>query len=170
VAVVNLVLLAVAGFLAFWAGVVSLIGFAGWKPLAQRFPAGPWPEGEGRRLRWQSARIGLSNYNGVLNAVLTAEGLYLKPTRFFAYNHPPVFIPWGAVRGTRAGLLGGLVLELEGGGALALRGRVAKEVEAALDAWAAAGPLVEAAGRLPLDAEAPSADSPPTRSGWRQRT
>jgi hypothetical protein len=164
--VLTLVLAGVAGFMAFWAGVVSLIGFAGWRPLAQRYPAGRWPEGEGHHLRWQSASVGLSRYNGALNAALTAGGLYLRPTRFFAYNHPPVFIPWGAVRATKGSLFGGLVLELEGGGSLALRGRLGKEVGAALEAWAAAAasPL---AGLPDPGMEALPEQDPP-ESTWRR--
>jgi len=170
VSILTLVLSAVAGFMAFWAGVVSLIGFAGWRPLAQRFPADRWPEGEGHHLRWQSASIGLSRYNGALNMALTAEGLYLRPVRLFAYNHPPLFIPWDAVTATKPALLGGLRLELEGGGALALRGRVAKAVEAALGAWAAAGPLAEAGGRRALDVpEGLPEEESSTRSGRRER-
>jgi len=135
---VTLILSAIAGFLAFWAGTVSLIGFAGWKQLAERFPAHDWPEGEGYLLKGQSATVGVSNYNNALNAVLTGEGLYLRPLRLFAYNHPPLFIPWAAVRQSGSGMLGGLKLELEGGGTLTLRGRMAKEVKATLDVWASA--------------------------------
>lgn len=134
----TLLLAAVAGFVAFWAGVVSFIGAVGWKPLARRYPAARWPEGEGRSLGWQSATIGPSRYNNVLHAVLTADGLYLKPMRLFAYNHRPLFLPWGAVTETERRWFGGLRLTLEGGGALALGGRAAKEVEAALAAWASA--------------------------------
>ncbi len=166
----TIVLVAVAGFLAFWAGVVSLIGAMGWKPLARRYPAARWPEGEGRSLGWQSARVGLSRYNNVLNAALAVEGLYLRPVRFFAYNHPPIFIPWGAVRRTEPGLFGSLRLGLEGGGSLALRGRLAREVEAALDAWASAAVPAETPDAATLAPSDALPDDALARALRRQRT
>lgn len=166
--VVTLVLAAAAGFIAFWAGVVSLIGFMGWRPLAARYPAARWPEGEGVRLGWQSARVGLSNYSGALNAILTAEGLYLRPVRIFAYNHPPIFIPWQAVAGYSAGFLGGVTLTLEGGGGLRLGGRLAEEVRRVYDAWAGAR-SASLAPALPTDEEASREDASPDAARRRGR-
>jgi hypothetical protein len=166
VTVLTIVLSALAGFLVFWAGVVSLIGFMGWRPLAARYPAVEWPEGEGVRLGWQSARVGLSNYNGVLHAVVTADGLYLRPVRVFAYNHPPVFVPWAAVAALRDGLLGSVVLDLEGGGGMRLGGRLAKEVRRAHAAWHAGAPAPLGSLPDPLEEAAPE-DSPPPAT-WRR--
>jgi hypothetical protein len=163
--VLTLVLGALAGFLAFWAGVISLIGFMGWKPLAAQYPAAHWPEGEGVRLGWQSASIRLSNYNGVLNAVVNDDGLYLRPIRPFAYNHPPIFIPWSAVAGLRDGLLSAVVLELEGGGGLRLRGQLAREVRQRYEAWGVAAPTSRGQ-RLDLGEEAPDDDRP--EATWRR--
>jgi len=125
----------IAGYLVFWAGVISLIGFAGWKKIAERYPACRWPEEEGVALSWQSGSIGTSRYNGVLKAVIAADGLYLRPVRMFAYNHPPVFIPWGSILRTKAGFWGGLKLELDGGKALSIRGKMATYVKEALEAY-----------------------------------
>ncbi|MCH7975295.1 MAG: hypothetical protein IIC18_01915 [Bacteroidetes bacterium] len=132
---VALVLSLIAGYLVFWAGVISLIGFGGWKQIADRYPADQWPEEEGVVLSWQSASIGMSNYGNVLKAVITADGLYLRPVRMFAFNHPPVFIPWGSVLRTRTGFWGGLKLELDGGKALSIRGKMATYVKEALKAY-----------------------------------
>ncbi len=133
--VVSIILAGLAGFLAFWAGVVSLVGFGGWRPLAARYPARRWPEGEGTHVGWQSGRVGMANYNGALNAVVTGEGLYLRPVALFKYNHPPIFIPWEAVEATKTGWLGGLRLDLDGGGGVTVSGRLAREVRRAFDAW-----------------------------------
>ena len=113
---------------------------------------------------WQSARVGLSNYNGALNAVVTAEGLYLRPVRLFAYNHPPVFIPWWAVTGLGQGLFYGTTLQLEEGTGLRLSGRLAREVRSAYEAWVAEG-----AAHAPhpgLAAEAPEEDE--RAASWRR--
>ncbi len=101
-----------------WLGVTGLIGALGWRPLHRRFPAGPWPGyGEGTRLGMQSARVGLMSYRSTLNAVLTDEGLYLRPIKLFAFNHPPVFIPWEAVERVEPTLMG-TRLVLAGGGSV----------------------------------------------------
>ncbi len=130
---VTLVLSAILVYMLFWSGVISLIGFASWRPLAEQYPAENWPqEEEGLTLSWQSMSIGMSNYGNVLNAVVAAEGLYLRPARMFAFNHPPVFIPWGSIVSTSKGFLGALRLQLEDGKAIALRGKVTRYVEEAL--------------------------------------
>ncbi len=131
----TLVLSAIAGYLVFWAGVVSLIGFGGWRQLANLYPAEEWPEDEGIALSWQTGSVGVSNYGNVLQAVIGADGLYLRPARMFAFNHPPVLVPWGAVVGISRGFLGGIKLKLEGGKSLALRGKVARYVEEAVAAY-----------------------------------
>lgn len=132
---VTIILSMIAAYTVFWAGVVSLIGFAGWKQIAERFPADHWPNDEGVALSWQSGRIGASQYNGVLKAAIMTDGFYLQPVRLFAFNHPPVYIPWGSIVGTSKGMLGGLKLQLDGGKSLLLRGKVAKYVTEALDAY-----------------------------------
>ena len=133
---VTLVLAMIAGYLVVWAGVISLIGFGGWKQIAERFPADRWPEEEeGVALSWQSGSIGTSRYNGVLKAVITADGLYLRPVRMFAYNHPPVFIPWGSILRTKKAFWGGLRLELDGGKTLSIRGKMATYVKEALEVY-----------------------------------
>jgi hypothetical protein len=121
---------AVLAWLAIWLGVVGLIGRVAWRPLADRYPADRWPEGEGVALSWQSGSLGLSRYNGVLNAVLTGDGLYLRPVRAFAFQHPPLFIPWTEVEAVEPGFFGGVKLRLPHG-AVALRGRLGALAEQA---------------------------------------
>ena len=155
--VLTLILWAIAAFMAVWVGTISLAGVLGWKPLAARFPAQRWPQGEGVLLTWQSGSVGASNYNGVLNAIVTDEGLYLKPVALFAYNHPPVFIPWAAVEELDKGLFGALKVRFRDGGGLSLRGRVASIVRERYDAWLAAPPARSPEPLLSLDDEEPEA-------------
>ena len=136
---VTLILGAFAGFIAFWAGIVSLIGFAGWKPLVERFPARYWPEGEGQKFSWQSGSVGLSNYNNALNGVVTADGLYLKPAAIFKFNHDPLFIPWEAVEGLDDRWFGGVALDL-GDRSIRLSGKLAKAIRQSYAAWEERGP------------------------------
>ena len=118
----HLLLAIVGGFLVFgsllWFGITGFFGAVSWKPLQRQFPADRWPAfGEGERFGMQSARIGWTNYNGVLNTVLTDEGLYLQPFKMFAFNHPPMFIPWEAVERTEPTIMG-TRLVLMGGGSI----------------------------------------------------
>lgn len=132
---VTLVLSMIAGYLVFWSGVVSLIGFGGWKSLASMYPADELPEDQGVYLKWQSANLGASNYNGVLKSVVAEDGFYLHPVRMFAFNHPPVFIPWSAIVDYKKTFWGGVKLELEGGKYLTLRGKIARYVKDAIETY-----------------------------------
>ena len=156
---VTIVLSMIAAYLVFWAGVISLIGFAGWKQIAERYPADRWPEEEeGVALSWQSGSIGASRYNGVLKAVITADGLYLRPVRMFAFNHPPVFIPWGSILRTKMAFWGGLKLELVGGKALSIRGKMATYVKEALEAYDLEDDLNEGYLLDEIEEETPSSE------------
>ena len=131
---VLIILGAIAGWLAIWTGVVALIGLMGWRTLADRWPAEAWPEaGEGVALSGQSGYVGLSRYSGVLHAVLAEDGLYLRPMKLFAVNHPPLFIPWFAVAAVERGAFGGVKLRVDGG-TLSLGGRLGKQVAVAVAA------------------------------------
>ena len=156
---VTLVLSLIAGYLVFWAGVISLIGFAGWKQIAERYSAERWPEEEeGVALSWQSGSIGTSRYNGVLKAVITAEGLYMRLVRMFAFNHPPVFIQWGSILRTKIAFWGGLKLELDGGKALSIRGKMATYVKEALEAYDLEDDLNEGYLLDEIEEETPSSE------------
>jgi hypothetical protein len=133
--IVLIILGAALGWGAVWAGVVSLIGVAAWRPVADRYPAERWPaKGEGIALSWQSGTVGLSNYGAVLDAVLTEGGLYLRPAKIFGFQHPPMFIPWAEMGRGEPAFLGGVKLHLTGGGTITLRGRLGKLVGEALAA------------------------------------
>lgn len=127
---VLIVTAAALGWAAVWTAVVSVIGLVFWRPIADRYPAGRWPE-EGVALSWQTAYVGLAGYRGVLHVVLTERGLYLRPAAIFRFQHPPMFIPWEAVTEARPALFGGLRLHLDAG-RITLGGRAARMTEQAL--------------------------------------
>lgn len=132
---VLIILAAAAGGLAIWTGVVALVGMMGWRTIADRYPAGRWPApGEGVALSWQSAAVGLSSYGSALHAVLTEDGLYLRPARIFAINHPPMLIPWAEMGEGERAIFGGVRLRLAAGGTLTLSGRLGRLVGEALAA------------------------------------
>ncbi|NNF57155.1 MAG: hypothetical protein HKN04_02840, partial [Rhodothermaceae bacterium] len=136
--VLTFVLAAIAGWLVVWSGIISLIGWVGWKPMARDYPAQHEPEG--KRFTWSSVRIGMSSYNSVLTIVVSAEGFYMKPIRMFAYNHPPILIPWSAVQAVEPGLFGRVKLRLDNGKTLSLWGRIGKAVQQQLD-WLDTEPI-----------------------------
>ena len=80
------------------AAIMSLLSFVGgWRALAGRFPA---PSGlvEGKLFAWQSARVGMVNYNNVLRVRVSAQGLYLACPFPFSFMHPPLLIPWPQIK------------------------------------------------------------------------
>lgn len=87
------VLLFVFIFPIFWIGVLFLLGYiGGWASLAQTYHFTGLFQDE--RWSFQSARIGLVNYNRILTVGANQEGLYLKSLSLFQFGHPPLFIPW----------------------------------------------------------------------------
>jgi hypothetical protein len=91
------VLLITAGCAAFlvlaWCAALALSSWAsGWRRLAKAFGSQSLVAGAPARLL--SARVGLVEYNGILNADAGDLGLALVPMRMFRPSHPPLFIPW----------------------------------------------------------------------------
>ena len=86
-------ILAIPLIVGFWCLVVKLISLiGGWNRLAQRFKTEARPEG--RSFSRQSMRLGIANYSGGLNVVVSPEGLYLSLSFIFRVGHPPLLIPW----------------------------------------------------------------------------
>ncbi len=71
----------------------------GWWKLARRFRARQFAQGEAFSML--SGRMRFFNYNFVLKIVLAPRGMYLSVLFFFRPFHPPLFIPWEAVRNVR---------------------------------------------------------------------
>lgn len=91
-----LVLFPVA-FVALWCGVSVLIAFVGgWSRLAREFRATDKPAGNAFYL--QGGSVGMTQYKGCLVIYTSAAGLYLSVLLPFRLGHPPLLIPWGAIR------------------------------------------------------------------------
>jgi hypothetical protein len=102
--------------------VLSLIG--GWWSLVRRFTASERPT---TRLKLTSARVGATNYNNCLYVAYAPEGIYLRVVFLFRFLHPPLLIPWSAVRwrGRKKPLLFSWdVLEIEGPSATTIQIRL----------------------------------------------
>jgi hypothetical protein len=76
-----------------WCAVLALSSWAsGWRRLAKAF--GCQSLVAGAPAQFLSARIGLAEYSGILNARAGDLGLALVPMWMFRPFHPPLFIPW----------------------------------------------------------------------------
>jgi hypothetical protein len=60
--------------------------------LAQRYRAQQLPTG--KRFVGQYGFIGGARYGNALNVTTNDAGLHIEPVSLFAFNHPPLFIPW----------------------------------------------------------------------------
>ena|SRR5436190_1456489 len=87
-------------FVGMWCA-VSLIRsrVGGWRRLAESFPARSLPSG--KRFFMQGGKVGQVTYNGCLTIHNSREGLYLSAWLPFRLGHPPLFIPWDAIRNPR---------------------------------------------------------------------
>lgn len=87
----------VLGFLlvfpAFWLGVIFLISRFGWADLAAYWQTNIHPNGE--HFASTSARIGLTNYNGVLELWVSESGIFLEPIWLFRAGHRRLFMADG---------------------------------------------------------------------------
>jgi hypothetical protein len=99
------VLLVPVAFVAIWLLAMALASrLGGWHALADRFAA---PEGFAvapeQRLRFRSIvlrRLPLfpARYSGCVTVGLTSVGLYLGVLAILRFRHPPLLIPWNAIR------------------------------------------------------------------------
>jgi hypothetical protein len=76
-----------------WMAVTYFSAFiGGWRLLAKRFRMQGTFTGE--KWNMQSARMRLSNYNGVLTVGADNTGLFIVTFILFRAWHPPLFVPW----------------------------------------------------------------------------
>jgi hypothetical protein len=88
-------------FVGMWCAVSLILStLGGWRRLAESFPARGEPSG--RRFSMQGGRVGPVKYGGCLTIYSSPEGLYLSVWLPFRLGHPPLFIPWDAVRNATA--------------------------------------------------------------------
>lgn len=83
-------------FIGMWIGVCFLLAFiGGWSRLAEAYQT--QTEFVGKKWYFQSGRLGLTNYNGVLTLGANYYGLYLAVFPLFRAGHPPLLIPWSDI-------------------------------------------------------------------------
>ena len=112
--ILSLLLLVIISFVLFWGFVVWLISrVSGWQRLARHYRTPTPPKGQ--PVSQMLAMLGSARHRGTLTLQAAPEGLYLTVMVLFRLGHPPLLIPWSAVkrRGTSAGDLSNwLTLEL----------------------------------------------------------
>jgi len=82
-----------------WGTLMLLSALGGWARLAETFSAREAPAG--RCFSMQDGMVGWVSYNACLSVSVSAEGLHLSVMFPFRVGHPPLFIPWTAVRSPR---------------------------------------------------------------------
>ena len=85
-------------FLCLWFLVAATISFVGgWFSLAKLYRTRvPF---NGAKWRMQSGQMRwLANYNNVLTLGASPEGLYLASMFLFRFMHPPLLVPWSAIK------------------------------------------------------------------------
>lgn len=130
-------------FPVFWSGVCVLISFVtGWRGLAADY-RGRLDAVDGR-VSMSSGRMGIGNYNNVLNVAVGPRGMELSVFPLLAVGSPPLAIPWSDVVPVRRyrllGMFDRLQLRIGGRVTLVLAGSAARLVEQALGRSAAATP------------------------------
>jgi hypothetical protein len=87
-------------FVGMWCGISLLLSaMGGWRRLAGGFRAGDEPCG--KLFFMQSGKVGLVNYSSCLTIHSASNGFYLSVWLPFRLGHPPLFIPWSAIRNFR---------------------------------------------------------------------
>ncbi len=75
-----------------------LAAVGGWRGLASRWPAPPDTPSGRLVARSSFGRVGVVNYNGVLNVYTSALGLHLSLTPSWFPGHPAILVPWDAIQ------------------------------------------------------------------------
>jgi hypothetical protein len=99
------------------------IAAMGWSDLAARFRTDTPPPADARRMQWGSFG-GFGSYNNVLTVGASDAGLYLAVLFLFRAFHPPLLIPWSAIKSRtrqRYFLVMCDTLEIEGDSTVRLR-------------------------------------------------
>lgn len=103
-----LIPLILIGFVLIWGGVVYLLAWlSGWRRLVHRYHTDRKPSGP--PMSPFVAMMGPVSYRGVLTIQTAPEGLYLSVMIFFRIGHPPLLIPWSAIK--RQGVDQGLLIK-----------------------------------------------------------
>lgn len=99
---------AAAAFVVFWCTIIAVISvMGGWYRLSRLYPAGDTSfriedEHQSRTFRWASLSLGPrllpTNYGNCVTVVVSDEVVQISVIILFRTLHPPLFIPWSAVR------------------------------------------------------------------------
>jgi hypothetical protein len=85
----------ILGFAALWCGIVKVIALLGWQRLAASYRVDELPAVP---RKWLSlAYVGFIQYQNVIRANASSEGLGLSVIFPFRIGHPPLLIPWQAI-------------------------------------------------------------------------
>jgi hypothetical protein len=88
-------------FGALWIFITRLMSFiGGWDRVGQHFAA-PKGRPDGRMLRRVTGMFGIARYKAVLTVITTAGGIYIENRTVFRPGHPPLFIPFEAIRNAK---------------------------------------------------------------------
>jgi hypothetical protein len=88
------ILFPIIGLAAVW----QIAKQGGWAKLSEKYS---YEASDGVRWKgWQSGSFGLMHYNNCLWVAVQPDGLYLKtgPLFFFRLFHPPLRVPWAAIK------------------------------------------------------------------------
>lgn len=109
-----LIPLFLVGFVLIWSGVIYLLAWlSGWRRLARHYRCAKIPDGSLFGTFW--AMLGPVNHRGTLRIQPAPEGLYLSTMVLFRLGHPPLLIPWHAIKrrdGAQISLVKMVALEL----------------------------------------------------------
>lgn len=88
-------LFSLAVFLVVYFGIIALIGFFAWRPLARCFVFTDPIDGE--KLPFSQIAINGVNYKSSVLLRASPMGMYLKAIFLIRFNHPSMLIPWNAI-------------------------------------------------------------------------
>ena len=92
-----IITLAICGSIVINCLVLKILSSLGWGKFASKYTS--FQPAQGTPLKWQSMIIGMAmRYNNCLTIHIGKEGLSLEMPRFFCFAHPPLRLPWSAVR------------------------------------------------------------------------
>ncbi len=95
--VILITLVFIASFLVIWSLGCKVVSLLGWNSLTKLYTA--LSPAKGTLHSAQSITIGrFGNYTGCATLHTDARGLHLAVLPIFRISHPPLFIPWSAVR------------------------------------------------------------------------
>ncbi|HMV42941.1 MAG TPA: hypothetical protein PK079_04545 [Leptospiraceae bacterium] len=97
--IIFIFLICIASFSGLWLTILFLTSYFGtWSKLYNRYN---FPKTLSQPLlikKFQSAQIGISNYNAVLTLTFYKEGISFEPIFLFKFAHPKFLIPWKDIK------------------------------------------------------------------------